>query len=652
MATQQYSAEEIKVLEGLEPVRKRPGMYIGSTDEEGLHHLATEVVNNSVDEALSGYCNYIEVILKEDNSVTVTDNARGIPVDVKKEYGKSALELIMTKLHTGAKFGEDSYKISGGLHGVGLSVVNALSEWMTVEVFKDGKKYVQKYEQGDPVTEVEEKESNKEEIVNLPGEREGEEEIEKQTGTKITFLPDKGIFDVTDFSFAKLRDQLKEYAYLTPGLTIKIQDLRKDRENQATFYFEGGLRSMIKNINRDKTAIIDPISNRSEREGIIVEFAIQWVDGLAKNLVCFANNIKNPGGGTHLSGFKAGLTRSVNDYAKEEKLLEKGMDSLTGEDIREGLTAIISIKMNADKIQFEGQTKVKLGNREIRPIVSKATREFMETYLEEHPRIAKKIVEKAVLASRARLAARKARETVIRKGALQGASLPGKLADCQETDPEKAELFIVEGDSAGGSAKQGRDRKSQAILPLRGKILNAEKARLDRILKNNEFKNLITAMGTGIGETFDPENNRYGKLIIMCDADVDGKHIETLLLTFFFRYTPELIENGNVYMAQPPLYKMKAGQEERWVYTDRERAELEKEWADRKINIQRYKGLGEMNPEQLWETTMSPETRILKQVQIEDAQKADAVFSTLMGSEVAPRKRFIQSRAGQAELDI
>ncbi len=649
--TKKYGAEQIKVLEGLDPVRKRPGMYIGSTDERGLHHLVTEVINNSVDEALSGFGNFVAITLNNDRSVTVTDNARGIPVDIKPEYDQSALELIMTKLHTGAKFGDDSYKISGGLHGVGLSVVNALSEWLEAKIYLNGKLYTQKYQRGEPVTKVKEGKSDKGTLSPLTTG--GQKNIDNTTGTAITFLPDAKVFETTTLSYERLRDQIKEYAYLTPGLTIKIEDCRSETPQEATFYFEGGIKSMVKNINRGKKPVHPlPIYYKTEKEGIIVELSLQWVEGFAQNILCFANNIKNPGGGTHLAGFKAGLTRTINDYAKREGLLEKGADGLSGDDTREGLTAVVSIKMNADNIQFEGQTKVKLGNSEIRPLVANAVREHLQMFMEENPRTAKGILEKAVVASQARLAARKARETVIRKGALSGASLPGKLADCQEEDPEKCELFIVEGDSAGGSAKQGRDRRFQAILPLRGKVLNVEKARLEKILKHRELRDLVIALGTGIGEIFKPEKNRYGKLIIMTDADVDGKHIETLLLTFFFRHMRELIDTGHVFLAQPPLYKMSTGKKEEWVYTDRERAVVERRWQGKKISIQRYKGLGEMNPNQLWETTMDPEQRLLKRVTIEDAQKADVVFSTLMGEDVAPRKRFIQSRAKQAELDI
>ncbi|MEA2020818.1 MAG: DNA gyrase subunit B [Patescibacteria group bacterium] len=647
MSNNQYKADQIKVLEGLDPVRKRPGMFIGSTGEQGLHHLVTEIVNNSVDEILSGRGNRIEVTLNQDGSVTVVDNAGGIPTEIKEEYGKSALELVMTKLHAGAKFSEGAYKISGGLHGVGSSVVNALSKCMTVIVFRNGKVYKQEYERGEAQTEVEEIKRKEVPIQELWTSK----YTPLESGTVVTFFPDKKVFDTTEFSYKQLRDQFKEYAYLTPGMTIKIRDLRKEEEREKTFYFEGGIKSLVKSINKHKKPITPPLYFKAEKEEVLIEIALQWVEGFAKNILCFANNIKNLGGGTHLTGLKSGLTRTINDYAREAELLDKDDENLSGQDVREGLTGVVSIKMNAENIQFEGQTKTKLGNSYIRGFVSETIREKLGDHLEETPSVGKSIVQKAETAARARKAASKARKTVMRKGALKSTTLPGKLADCSESDPEKCELFIVEGDSAGGSAKQGRDRRFQAILPLRGKILNVEKANLNRILSNKEIRNLIVALGTGVGESFDPESSRYEKLIIMCDADVDGKHIETLLLTLFFRYMHELIESGNLYMAKPPLYKISSGKKEEWVYSEKERKELEKEWGDN-IRIQRYKGLGEMNPIQLWETTMNPENRILKKVTIEDAQKADETFTKLMGDEVAPRKRFIQTRAKEAELDI
>ncbi len=647
MSNNQYKADQIKVLEGLDPVKKRPGMYIGSTDERGLHHLVTEIVNNSVDEILSGRGNRIEVTLNPDSSVTVVDNAGGIPIEVKEPYGKSALELVMTKLHAGAKFGKGAYKISGGLHGVGSSVVNALSKRMEVIVFRNGKAYKQKYKRGEAQTEVEKinrKDVQIQDFWTAP-------RTTLETGTVVSFSPDEKVFDAINFSYQELRDQFREYAYLTPGMTIKIRDLREGQEKKETFYFEGGIKSLVKSINKHKKPITPVLYFREEKEEVLIEVALQWVDGFAKNILCFANNIKNLGGGTHLTGLKSGLTRTINDYAREAEILDEKDENLSGQDTREGLSGIVSIKMNAENIQFEGQTKTKLGNSNIRGLVSETVREKLGEHLEENPSVGKNIVQKAVTASRARKAARKARNTVMRKGALKSTTLPGKLADCSESEPEKCELFIVEGDSAGGSAKQGRDRRTQAILPLRGKILNVEKANLNRMLSNKEIKNLIIALGTGIGESFEPKNSRYGKLIIMCDADVDGKHIETLLLTLFFRYMKELIENGNLYMAKPPLYKITSGKKEKWVYTEKERKEIEKEWGSN-IRIQRYKGLGEMNPTQLWETTMNPENRILKKVTIDDAQKADETFTKLMGDEVPPRKRFIQTRAKEAELDI
>ncbi len=647
MSNNQYKADQIKVLEGLDPVQKRPGMYIGSTGEQGLHHLITEIVNNSVDEILSGRGERIETTLNQDGSVTVVDNAGGIPIEVKEEYGKSALELVMTKLHAGAKFSEGAYKISGGLHGVGSSVVNALSEWMVVLVFRNGKVYKQEYKRGKAKTEVKEIDKKDVPIQDFWTAK----HIALRSGTVVTFLPDKKVFDTIKFSYEKLRDQFKEYAYLTPGMTIKIRDLRKGKVREETFYFEGGIKSLVKSINKHKKPITPSLYFKAEKEEVLIEVSLQWVEGFSKNILCFANNIKNLGGGTHLTGLKSGLTRTINDYAREAELLDKDDENLSGQDVRDGLTGVVSIKMNAENVQFEGQTKTKLGNSHIRGLVSETIRENFGDYLEENPSVGKSIVQKGVTAARARKAATKARKTVMRKGALKSTALPGKLADCSESDPEKCELFIVEGDSAGGSAKQGRDRKFQAILPLRGKILNVEKANLNRILNNKEIRNLIVALGTGVGESFDPKSSRYGKLIIMCDADVDGKHIETLLLTLFFRYMRELIESGNLYMANPPLYKMTSGKKEKWVYTEKERKELEKEWGGN-IRIQRYKGLGEMNPTQLWETTMDPKNRILKKVTIEDAQKADDTFTKLMGDEVAPRKRFIQTRAKEAELDI
>jgi len=629
--TSTYGIEEIQVLEGLEPVRKRPGMYIGSTDQTGLHHMVTEIVNNSVDEVLAGRGSRAEVILHKDNSITVSDDGGGIPVEELPKYKKSALEILMTKLHAGAKFGGGAYKVSGGLHGVGSSVVNALSEWCRVEVRRGGKIYSQEYKRGNPTTKV------------VAGK------ATTETGTKTTFKPDRKIFSelASDFNFFKT--QFRQYCYLTQGLTIHLHDERTDEEQ--TFYFEGGVGSFVQSLNRHKKALTDePFYVRQEKDGIDIEVAFQYNDGFSENVLCFANNIQNPEGGTHLTGFRSALTRALNDYAVKQNIVKDNKSKLTGEDVREGLTAIVSIKMDVQNLQFEGQTKAKLGNAEIRPLVDSTVREHLETYLEENPSQARIIIEKNVLAFKARVAAKAARDTVIRKGALEGGGLPGKLSDCQERDPAKSELFIVEGDSAGGSAKQARDRKTQAILPLGGKILNTERNRLDKILKFEELRALIIALGMGIGDIIEPEKLRYHKVVIMTDADVDGLHIMTLLLTFFYRHLKQVIEGGYLYIAMPPLFRIQKGKEVQYVYSDEER-----DTAVQKLDkptIQRFKGLGEMNPEQLWETTMDPETRILKKVEIEDAALADEVFTTLMGAEVPPRKRFIQTHAKQAEVDI
>jgi len=640
-----YTAKQIQVLEGLDPVRKRPGMYIGSTDQTGLHHLTTEIVNNSVDEAMAGYCDEIQVVFHQDNKVTVSDSGRGIPVDIMPQYKVSALEIVMTKLHAGGKFGEGGYKISGGLHGVGSSVVNALSEWMRVEVKRDGKIYAQDYSRGKPkgkVTPV-----KKTELDWIAG---------AETGTTTSFLPDKQIFDSLDINYENLREQYREYAYLTGGLKFHLVDERLNLKE--TFYFEGGVRSFVQALNRHKEVVqAEPFHVHKQYEEVDVEIALQYNNGFAENVVSFANNIKTPEGGSHLTGFKTAITRCINDYARRQGYLKDNHDNLTGEDTREGLTAVVSVKIDSQLLQFEGQTKAKLGNAEVRPAVEAVLKEALDAYLEENPREAQAIVAKNILAAQARQAARAARETVIRKGALEGSALPGKLADCQEKDPAKSELFIVEGDSAGGSAKQGRDRATQAILPLGGKILNTERNRLDKILKFEELKDLIIAMGMGIGESLEPGKLRYHKIIIMCDADVDGEHIKTLLLTFFFRHLPAVIDGGYLFVARPPLYRVQKGKEIHYVYSDEEKDELVKyltgkEGGEKGVVIQRFKGLGEMNPEQLWETTMSPETRLLKLVTVEDSPKADEVFSTLMGDEVLPRKRFIQTHAKRAELDI
>jgi len=632
-ARSEYTAAQIQVLEGLEPVRKRPAMYIGSTDQAGIHQLVIEIVNNSIDEALVGACDRIEVILNKDNSVTVIDNGRGIPVEEMPRFKKSALEIVMTKLHAGAKFGEGGYKVSGGLHGVGSSVVNALSEWMKAEVKRDGKLWIQEYRRGAPKAKVKS-------IGKIPAD---------EAGITVTFLPDKKIFGRTitpDFGF--LSERFRQFAYLTRGLFIKIEDKVSGREN--SYLFEGGIRSYVEAINRKKKPLHQSFYTHQVANGVDTEIALQYNDGFVGNVFCFANNVFNSEGGAHLTGFRSGLTRTLNDFAREKNLLKEGEGNLSGEDVREGLTAVVSVRLDVKNLQFEGQTKAKLGNAEVKPAVETTLREKLYEFLEENPQIAQKIFQKGVLASKARLAARAARETVLRKGILEGLSLPGKLADCQEEDPNLAEIFIVEGDSAGGSAKQGRDRRTQAILPLRGKILNVEKSRLDKMLEHSSIRDLIIALGMGIGEEFDIEKLRYGKIIIMTDADVDGQHIETLLLTLFFRYMRLLIERGHMHLAQPPLYKVTRGKEGIYVYTDQEKEAMLKKMPG--ASIQRFKGLGEMNPEQLWETTMNPATRTLKLVTIEDAQKADEIFTTLMGEEVPPRKKFIQTHALKAELDI
>lgn len=630
--TVNYSAEQIQVLEGLEAVRRRPGMYIGNTGPGGLHHLVFEVVDNSIDEALAGFCNYIEVIIHPDNSVTVIDNGRGIPVDIHPKMGRPAVEVVLTVLHAGGKFGGEGYKVSGGLHGVGVSVVNALSEWLEVEVKREGKIFWQRYERGVPVTDLE-----------VKGEADS-------TGTKVTFKPDGEIFEVLEFDFNILAQRLRELSFLNKGVKIILRDERTGEEK--VFQHDGGIVDFVRHLNKNKDLLHEkPIYFAAEKGGVWVEVALQYNTGYTENIFSFANNINTTEGGTHEAGFKTALTRVINDYARKYNLLKDSDSNLTGEDIREGLTAIISVKVKEP--QFEGQTKTKLGNTEVRGIVDGIVSERMESFLEENPSIARKIVEKAISAARAREAARKARELTRRKNALEATSLPGKLADCTEKDPALSELYLVEGDSAGGSAKLGRDRKYQAILPLRGKILNVEKARLDKILANEEIKAIITALGTGIGDDFDIKKARYHKVIIMTDADVDGSHIRTLLLTFFFRYMRPLIEAGYVYIAQPPLYLVKKGKEQYYLYSDQELAQKLKELGEEGVTIQRYKGLGEMNPEQLWETTMNPEARTILQVSLEDAMQADEIFTILMGDKVEPRREFIQAHAREVRnLDI
>ncbi|MEO0288334.1 MAG: DNA topoisomerase (ATP-hydrolyzing) subunit B [candidate division WOR-3 bacterium] len=626
-----YNAESIQVLKGLEAVRKRPAMYIGDTTTRGLHHLVFEVVDNSIDEALAGFCDWIKVTINEDGSCSVEDNGRGIPVDIHPEQGKSALEVVMTVLHAGGKFDRKSYRISGGLHGVGVSVVNALSEWLEVFVQKDGNVYYQKYERGVPV-----------EDVKVIGKT-------KKTGTTVTFLPDKEIFEVTKFSYDILSERLREIAFLNRGLEVEIEDKREKKiEKKHTFKFKGGIKEFVEFLNENKNALHKTIYMSNQKDGIEVEVALQYNDSYIENLYSYANNINTREGGTHLIGFKSALTRVINDYAKKANAL-KNIDSISGDDCREGLTAVISVKI--PNPQFEGQTKTKLGNSEVKGLVESLISEKLQTFFEENPSVANKIIDKVVLAARARIAARKARELTRRKSALDSSSLPGKLADCSINDPKIAELYLVEGDSAGGSAKQGRDRTYQAILPLRGKILNVEKARLDNILSDETIKTIIQAIGTGIGdEEFDISRLRYGKIIIMTDADVDGSHIKTLLLTFFYRYMTKLIENGNIFIAQPPLYKVTSGKSNPlYAYSDDELQNILKTLDKEKVNIQRYKGLGEMNPEQLWETTMDPERRMLKLVTLEDAVEADRIFTILMGSEVEPRKKFIEENAKFAE---
>jgi DNA gyrase subunit B len=627
-----YDTDSIQVLEGLAAVKKNPAMYIGSTDDRGLHHLVYEVVDNSIDEALAGYASKINVTLNRNGSVTVNDDGRGIPVAMHMKYKKSGVELVMTTLHAGGKFDSQAYKVSGGLHGVGVSVVNALSTWLEVKVRRDGKEYYQKYDHGAPLDPLKEVGSASE------------------NGTTVVFMPDPEIFETIEIKYDIIATRLKELAYLNAGLEIEIYDERIDKSE--TYKYDGGIKEFVIYINRNKTPLHpDPIYLYAEREDFEVEIAIQYTDGYTENIHTFANNINTHEGGTHLSGFKGALTRVLNDYGRKNNLFEEIDFSLSGEDCREGITTVISCKVRNP--QFEGQTKTKLGNSEVRGIVESLTNEKLSEFFEENPVVARTIIDKAITASRAREAARKARELTRRKGLLESSALPGKLADCSTREPSKAELYIVEGDSAGGSAKQGRDREFQAILPLRGKILNVEKARMDKILKNNEILALITAIGTGIGEEFNLENLRYHKIIIMTDADVDGEHIRTLLLTFFFRYMRFLIEEGHLFIAQPPLYKISKGKQVAYAYSERERLEKVKELGDQGVGLQRYKGLGEMNPNQLWETTMNPMNRTMVQVTVDDAVDADELFTILMGEKVEPRKEFIEIHAKEVtNLDI
>ena len=645
----EYNAKNINVLKGLDAVRKRPAMYIGDISSRGLHHLVNEVVDNSIDESLAGFCDKIEITIREDGSITVQDNGRGIPVDIHPEEKRSALEVVMTVLHAGGKFDKNSYKVSGGLHGVGVSVVNALAEWLKAEVRRDGKIYFQEFRKGVPVAKVKE--------IGKAGK--------KETGTKITFFPDPEIFNTTEFKFSTLAERMRELAYLNKTITIIIKDERNGGEEE-TFHFKGGLIEFVQYLDENRQPIHKTIYIEGIKDNTPVEIAFQYTDRYTENIFSYVNNINTTEGGTHLSGFKTALTRTLNNYAYKNKLIKEGKINLTGEDFREGLTAVLSVKVAEP--QFEGQTKTKLGNSETRSAVEMLVGEKLADFLEENPSIGKKIIEKCSRAAEAREAARKARDLTRRKNALDTMHLPGKLADCSITDPEHCEIYIVEGDSAGGSAKQGRDRKFQAILPLKGKILNVEKAKINKILENNEIKAIISAIGAGIGVDFNEEKARYGKIILMTDADVDGSHIRTLLLTFLYRYMQELITAGKVYIAQPPLYKIKKGKEEFYAFNEKERDEIlkrlkangkgsEKEPLDEKnikgVSISRYKGLGEMNPDQLWQTTMNPETRTVLQVMIESAAAADKIFETLMGDDVGPRREFIEKNAKYVKnLDI
>lgn len=634
MKKSSYDAKDITVLEGLSAVRKRPSMYIGSTSSRGLHHLIYEVIDNSIDEAMAGFCDNVLVVLNKDNSVTVVDNGRGIPVKKVEKFNKPAVEIVLTKLHAGGKFGGEGYKVSGGLHGVGISVVNALSEKLGVEVRRDGHIYRQDYKRGEPVTGL------------IKGEK-------TQThGTAVTFYPDREIFEDIDYKFEILASRMKEMAFLNKGLKITLVDVRGESEKKEIYQYEGGIVDFVKYLCEKKDVLhkkVIYIKNKVDDHE--VEIVMQYTDGYSESIFSFANNINTTEGGTHLSGFKGAITRTINDYARSNNILKEKEENLSGEDIREGLTAIISVKLKDP--QFEGQTKTKLGNSEVKGFVESTVNAKLSEFLGENPAIGRTIVNKCMEASRARAAARKARDLTRKKSLLESSSLPGKLADCSINDPKYCELFLVEGDSAGGSAKQARDRRFQAILPLKGKILNVEKARLHKILSNEEIQAMVTAMGSGIGEDFDIGNARYHKVITMTDADVDGAHIRTLILTFLYRYMPKLIEAGYVYIAQPPLYQVKSGKEVSYAYSDKELENIKKKYEDKKIAVQQYKGLGEMDAEQLWETTMNPEARTLLKVEIEDALIADDVFSTLMGNKVEPRREFIEKNAkGVSFIDI
>ena len=628
-----YNAKTIKVLKGLAAVRKRPAMYIGGTSERGLHHLVYEVVDNSIDEAMSGYCDKIIITLNKDDSVTVKDNGRGIPVDIHKEMKVPAVQVVMTKLHAGGKFDNKTYKVSGGLHGVGVSVVNALSKSLEVKVHLDNKIYRQYYEKGFPKTKLK--------VIGKT----------KETGTEITFVPDDEIFELTEFNFDTLSSRLRELAFLNKGLKIVLKDNKQNKKHD--FKYSGGINSFVEYLNKNKTSLLRKpiyIRGKEKEENVEFEVSIQYNDGYQANIYSFANNINTIEGGTHLSGFKAALTRSVNGYIKDENMIKNEKLNPSGRDIREGITAVISVKLSNP--QFEGQTKTKLQNSNIKGVISSTVYEKLNIFFEEHPQQAKKIANKAIIGARSREAAKKAKELTRRKSVLESGSLPGKLADCSIQDPAQTEIFLVEGDSAGGSAKMGRDRTFQAILPLWGKLINTEKARIDKILDNDKLQPIVLAIGAGIGDEFDIDNLRYDKIIIMTDADVDGKHIATLLLTFFFRYMKPLVESGNIFLARPPLFKIKKGRNEQYVYSEKEKNKIVNENKEEKFEIQRYKGLGEMNPEQLWETTLNPEKRILTKVNMNDAVEADRMFTLWMGSKVSPRRNYIKSHAKYVEVDV
>ncbi len=636
-----YGAESIVVLEGLEPVRKRPGMYIGTTSQAGVNHCLNEIVDNAIDEALAGFCKNVVVRIEENGYFTVFDDGRGIPVDIIPKYNTSALEIVMTKLHAGGKFSQGAYKISGGLHGVGASVVNALSDHVIIEIKRDGKLYRQEYKRGVPQYKVQ---KVKDSLLKFPFSQ----------GTAVSFIPDKSIFNETiEINYQILKKQLKERAYLIKNVMFHIENLKSS--DKLAYFFDGGIISLINDLNRGKKVLHDPIHIRKAEGDKEAEISIQYNDSMNEIVYSFVNVINTHEGGTHLTGFRMALTKAINNYAKKELSEKDSGDPLTGDDIKEGLTAIVYVKMPSTNLQFEGQTKTKLGNSEVQSFVQQAVSEYLDVYFEENPKVGKEILAKILLAQKARLAAKAAKEAVLRKGALEGSTLPGKLADCAERDPAKSELFMVEGNSAGGTAKQGRDRKFQAILPLRGKVLNTERAYLDKVLAFREIKDLVIALGMGIGETIDYKKLRYHKVVIMTDADVDGEHIRTLLLTFFFRHMPAIIQNGHLYVAQPPLFKIQYGKKVQYAYSEEEKSRVLKKIAtDEKSNpvVQRYKGLGEMNPEQLWETTMNPQNRILKQVTVSDEQESDHVFAMLMGDEVPPRKKFITTHAKLANLDV